>query len=210
MKKKRFSLLRFFVVIISVTAVFILACNIWLVSRTNDRVFDSIDQIPSNRIGLLIDCDIPADEYTSPLPDGRVQAAADLYHAGKIQCVVVSTNRQLFNDGPLLMKQALIDRDIPGAAVILDSCRGGMEDNLSHVCRSFGETSLTVISDRFHTYRPVFVGRYTGLNIIAYCSQDMPWMYALKSNGRELLERVTSVMGIYLFQPVVLTNTTVR
>lgn len=199
MKKKYFSVLNITIAVTLVVIVVVLVCNIVLINHAHNNVFDNIEKIPSNHIGLLMDCnqESGAADQTLP-PDGRLQAAADLYHAGKISCVVVSTNHQLFNDEPTRIKQALVDRNIPDVAIIIDYGESGMENVLPRVCRRFQEKSLTIISNRFHTYRPVFIGNHMGLHVVAYCSQDLPWFYALKKNGRELLERVSSVISIYV------------
>jgi SanA protein len=197
-KKKYFSLLNISIAITLVMVVLVLACNLWLINRAHNNVFDNIEKIPSNHIGLLMDCNQESEEETSLPPDGRLQAAADLYHAGKIGCVVISTNKQLFNNKPEKMKQALVEKNIPETAIVVDYGESGMENVLPRVCRRFQQTSLTVISNRFHTYRPVFMGNHMGIHVVAYCSQDLPWFYALKKNGRELLERVTSVVSIYV------------
>lgn len=197
MKKKYFSLLNISIVITLVIIVLVLACNLWIINRAHNNVFDNIEKIPSNHIGLLMDCNQESEDKTLP-PDGRLQATADLYHAGKIGCVVVSTDKQLFNNEPTKIKQALVERNIPEKAIVIDYGKSGMENVLPRVCRRFQQTSLTIISNRFHTYRPVFMGNHMGIRVVAYCSQDLPWLYALKRNGRELLERVTSVVSIYV------------
>ena len=88
----------------------------------SDFVYDDSKQVPYCKVGLLLG--------TSPfLKNGnenlyfnyRIQAAADLYHSGKISYILISgdNGKKEYNE-PEAMKQALLATGIPEERIVLD------------------------------------------------------------------------------------------
>lgn len=86
---------------------------------TDGRVYASPGEVPANRAGLLLGT---SRTVRSGRPNAyfynRVDAAAALYHAGKVEYLVISgdNGRKGYNE-PQDMKEALVGRGVPAEAI---------------------------------------------------------------------------------------------
>jgi SanA protein len=175
----------------------ILVCNIWIITATRRKVFSDIRSLPANRDGLLL--------ATGKLIENgrvnqhfvrRVDAAAALYRAGKIQRLILSGDKA--HDEPMELKRALLDRGIPDSALVLDNHGLRTLDSVVRARDVFHCGNLTIISERFHDYRALFLSRYYGIHAVAYAPRDLPFRWMIKSSLRESLARVKAVLDLYL------------
>ncbi len=69
---------------------FIWVCNFWVERSTSKQVFDTIKSIPSNDVGLVLGTSkYLKGGYQNPYFYYRMEAAAQLYHAGKVKHLLV-------------------------------------------------------------------------------------------------------------------------
>ena len=94
----------------------------WLVGGTAPRVYSSLDAVPTCEVGMVLGVSKYSFGRPSPVFAGRIQAAAALYHAGKIKKLVVSgaSRPEKFYDEISEMKKDLIALDVPEDAIIPD------------------------------------------------------------------------------------------
>jgi SanA protein len=62
----------------------------------------------------------------------------------------------------------------------------------------FGQERLTVITDEFHSYRAVFLGRHYGIDAVAYCSDPVRFGDSVHSRFREYGARVKAALDLYV------------
>ena len=107
------------------------------------------------------------DGVPSPLLEGRLQAALDLWRAGLAPLVAVTGGKQ---EGDRFTEAAasrrwLVDRGVPAESILFeDMGRSTFEslDLLSPVLRSVGASRLLVVSDSWHLPRSVLSARELG------------------------------------------------
>jgi SanA protein len=99
------------------------------------------------------------------------------------------------------MKNALVGRGIPADAVIKDHAGYRTWDSLWRCRGSFGSHTITVVSQRFHIERAIFIGHKQSLNIIGLTAQDPDGRLAARMFVRECLARVKCILDCYLFHP---------
>lgn len=100
----------------------ILLCNRIIIHNTESCLYDQVETIPENRVGLLLG--------TSPKLRGgrpnlyfnyRITAAVELFQAGKISRILVSgDNRRMNYNEPVEMRKALIAHGIPDSVIVMD------------------------------------------------------------------------------------------
>ena len=175
----------------------ILVCNIWIITATRRDVFYDIPSLPANRDGLVL--------ATGRLMENgrinqhfvrRVDAAATLYHAGKVQRLILSGDKG--HDEPMELKRALLERGVPDSALVLDNYGLRTLDSVVRARDVFHCGNLTIISERFHDFRALFLSRYYGIHAVAYAPKDLPFRWMIKSSIRESLARVKAVLDLYL------------
>jgi SanA protein len=59
--------------------------NLWVTRSAKSRTFNRLDQLPVNDVGLVLGCSARVSGgFPNPHFQNRVEAAAKLYHAGKV------------------------------------------------------------------------------------------------------------------------------
>lgn len=176
----------------------IVACNIIVVLVSKGRCYDDIGAIPHNTYGLLLGTG--RSSKPSPYYDARIQAAIDLYHAGKVDYVVVS-GENLYADYNEVdsMSVALEAAGVPVAFV--DYHGIDTYTSLHTFGNTFGYSSLpTIISQHYHNQRAVYYGALLFRESpIAYNAADTDiWYWNLRRVLREVLARTKAVFVMQL------------
>ena len=64
----------------------------------------------------------------------------------------------------------------------------------------FGLGQVTIISQKFHNQRAIFIADYYSINAIGFNARDVSGASGLKINLREKFARVKAVLDLYLFR----------
>ena len=170
-----------------------------MVQSVRKLVYADTSRIPGNEIGLLLGADLI-------LPDGstnlhfvaRTKAAADLYLAGKIKRVLISGNKN--NKGynePLGMKLAVLQLGVPESAVILDFDGFRTLQSVIRARDVFQCRQVTVITDRFHIYRALFLCKHNQIDAVGYCASPTRFdRWAWRAELREFAARVKALADV--------------
>lgn len=179
---------------------------IWWCSARIDRVaapysYQDIDSIPHNKAGLVLG----ASRY---LPDGRlnlyfkyrIAAAAQLYHAGKIEHIIVSGDNHVahYNE-PAAMRDALIEKGVPIGRIHLDYAGFRTLDSVLRCREIFGQTRFTIISQDFHNRRAIFIAQHYDIQAVAFAARNLTSAAGRKTRYREKLARVKVFLDLYIF-----------
>lgn len=170
----------------------ILICNRIIISTSEDKLYDNALQIPENRVGLLLGTSPKLRGGRSNLYfDYRIQAAVALYRQGKISRILVSgDNRKRNYNEPVEMRKALIANGIPDSVIVMDFAGIRTLDSVVRSKKIFGQDSVTIISQRFHNERALYIAGRNGIVAIGFNAKDVDAYSGLKTNLRELLARV--------------------
>lgn len=169
-------------------------------SKTEERLYTNTDDIPYNRVGLVLG--------TNPkVKSGkdnfyfiyRIEACAELYHAKKISKILISgDNSSKEYDEPESMKQALIAKGIPEVDITLDYAGFRTLDSVVRAKEIFGQSKLTIISQRFHNERAVYLALENGIDAIGYNAKEIRGSRSHLKTGyiRESFARVKMFLDI--------------
>lgn len=178
----------------------IFACNVWVVASTGDAVFDSVDRIGSNTVGMVLGTSKKVAPNQPNLHfEHRLEAAAKLFHAGKVRHLLVSGDRdsEYYNE-PRDMTKKLMQLGVPANAITADNAGYSTLDSVVRARRVFGLRRLTVITDDFHVARALFIADREGIDAVALSSEPVALRMSLKARSREWLARVKVVLDLYL------------
>lgn len=156
--------------------------------------------MPKNKAGLLLGT-------TKRAPSGgrnpyffyRVHAAAELYKADKIKVIIVSGDNSVksYNE-PRDMRDALLEEGIPKNKIYMDYAGFRTLDSVVRCEKIFGQKKFTVISQKFHNERAVFIARSLGLEAVAFNARDLRGgAVSLKIKLREMLARVNTFVDLW-------------
>jgi SanA protein len=178
----------------------LLLCEAWVARAAAGRCFDELRDVPEGRVGLVLGC-------SEHLPDGRgnlyfrrrIEAAAALFHAGKVRALIVSgDNHRADYDEPTAMKAALVLAGVPAERVHCDFAGFRTLDSVLRASAVFGQQSFVVVSQRFHGERAVFLARRHGLDAFAYDAAPVGGAAGLRTRLRETAARAAAVLDVVL------------
>lgn len=173
------------------SAGFVLYCNIRISHYAKPRLFDSVLEVPHYHAALVLGT---APTLMNGTPNlyfrYRIKACSDLYHAGKIDRIIVSgDNRHVSYNEPEEMKNALIDKGIPGDVIFLDYAGFRTFDSVVRAKKIFGQSSFIVVSQKFHNERAIFIAAKKGIDAVGYNARDVNIHYGLTTRIRECFAR---------------------
>lgn len=178
----------------------IAVCDIAVRATAHGRTYDNVDDIPHNRVGLLLGTNATTPRGTHNFYyTHRINAAAELFHAGKVDYILVSgDNHSKQYDEPTMMRDSLVLHGVPADRIVLDYAGFRTLDSVVRAKEVFGQSSFTVISQEFHNARALVQARHYGIDAIAYNAHDVahrgPW---LKVQCRERLARVKLYLDLF-------------
>ena len=184
-----------FLFIMCITSV--LVCNQIVVNNAKGKVFSDIDSIKYNKVGLLLGTTPQArfDRITNYFFIYRIDAAEQLYKAGKIEKILISGDENSLDgiNEPECMRDSLVARGVPASAIILDGKGYRTICSVVNANKVYGLKSFTIISQKFHNERAIYQAEHLGLdieNIQAYNAKDPKSRRAYLTTIREYFARV--------------------
>lgn len=192
---------RYIILLLSVSLALVVGTVHYVVNvATSSQLYNDINQIPKNRVGLLLGTAKYNDKSKNIINvyyQHRIDAAVALYMAGKIDFVIVSgDNSTLYYNEPLLMKQDLIARGVPAKCIYMDNAGFRTLDSILRCRDVFRQRSFTIISQRFHNQRAVYIANHKNVQTVAYNAEDGDsfWDVAI----REKMARVKMMLDLLL------------
>jgi SanA protein len=184
-------------VVIAGAAVLVLlvAVNLWMTLRSNDRMFDKAASVPETDVALVLGTGkFAGSGGLNAHFRIRMDSAAALYRAGRVKHFVLSgdNSRHGYNE-PEDMKASLIERGVPAAAMTCDYAGFRTLDSVVRAKEIFGIAKCVIVSDDFHLARALWLADRNGIAATAYYSEALPWSTSGKSRAREWLARVKAV-----------------
>ncbi|MFN2311606.1 MAG: vancomycin high temperature exclusion protein [Spirochaetia bacterium] len=171
------------------------------ISRSTERrVFSDLEILPNNHVGLLLGtAKYQPGGGLNPYFIHRIDAAVELYEAGKIKYILASGDNEYdsYNE-PLQMRQTLLERGVPSEIIILDYAGFSTLDSVVRTAEVFGRESFTVISQRFHNERAVYIGSYYGYDVVGYNAADLTPPSGVQTHVREYLARVKAILDLHV------------
>jgi SanA protein len=183
--------------------------SIWLIivsdllttQTTQNDIYSSLEEVPTNNVGLVL--------WTSKyIADGRrnlfylyrIQATNELYKAGKIDNILVSwdNSTQQYNETDS-MRDDLIELWIPEEKIYGDYAGLRTLDSIVRAKEIFWQSEYTIITQKFHLERALFLAKSEGIDAIWFIAKDVPIKLAPRVWIRERLARVKMMIDIVLW-----------
>lgn len=170
----------------------LVTCDQVIKLRSRHYLHDSVAATPLNDVGLVLGTsDRARGGGTNLFFKYRIEAAAALYHAGKVKHLLVSgDNGTLSYNEPRQMRRALMAAGVDSAHITLDFAGFRTLDSVVRAKKVFGQQGYTVISQRFHNERAVYLARFYGIDAIGFNAADPPPRWSMRTWLRERLARV--------------------
>ena len=196
--------LRRFLRSIAVCAALLVLCafwgNYWVKASSQGYIYRNMKAIPPNETGLLLGTNKwIAKGVKNEYFVNRTEAAAMLYHNGKIKNLILSGDSSAHYNEPRDMSNALLALGVPSTAITLDYAGYRTYDSVLRCLKKYGKPTVTIISQTSHNYRAVFIARHLGMRAIAFSAQA-PAGVDGKPNYREFWARLNAIFDVYIFK----------
>lgn len=190
----------FIIVAILLVLGVIFGVNYAVISSTAHQIYNDVEAIPKNRVGLLLGTSKYKDKARKLINEyyqHRIDAAVALYMAGKVDYIIVSgDNGTRWYNEPLLMKEDLVARGVPENRIIMDNAGFRTLDSILRCRDIFGQNSVTIISQEFHNQRAIYIANHKNVNAVGFNAEDGNMF--IEVTLREKLARVKMLMDLLL------------
>jgi SanA protein len=167
-------------------------------SYASPYTYDSLDAVPKNRVGLLLGTSkFTRNQNLNKYYDHRIKAAFDLFESKKINYILISgDNRYDYYNEPQMMLEDLVKMGIPREKIFLDYAGFRTLDSVIRASKVFGLKHFTVISQKFHNERAIYIARKNGIQAVGFNAKDVNKSYGFKTRLREKFARVKVVFDL--------------
>ena len=145
-------------------------CELAVYSASKGRVYSDVEEIPHREVGLLLGTNPKGRRGGANMfYIHRIDAAVALYEAGKVDRIIISgAKKGTGYDEPQAMREALAVRGVPDSILILDGQGFHTIESIVRAKEVYEVDSVTVISQKFHNRRSLYMAQHNGLDAIAY------------------------------------------
>ena len=171
----------------------------WLVDATAPRVYSNAKDIPARKVGMVLGTPVYSCGRPNPVLAGRIRAAAELYHAGKVQTLVVSGSdypERFYNEIPAMTRD-LVALGVPESAIIGDSKGVRTLDSILRMRDVFGYDDFITISQRDHCERALYLADHHGITTIGFEAGIQPGQYPNEAVQSAIRARLANVKAVF-------------
>lgn len=193
------------VVLIVAAAAAVTGVWLWVEASARDHIYERAEDIAPAKAGLVLGSSRLVRNYVAnPFFANRIAAAAALYHAGKVEFLIVSGNQARGGrprggyDEPADMRDALIAAGVPEARIYRDYAGFRTLDSVVRAKAIFGQDRVIVVSQHFHLARALFLARGRGIADDGFEAADVPLRFGVQTKLREIAARVAAVLDLAL------------
>jgi SanA protein len=181
------------------TALLLGIANWAVLTLGNKRIVHDPSQLPPDAAAVVLGTS-PRSLRGGPSPffEGRMDAAAKLYHSNAVRRFVLSgDNRRAEYNEPAAMRESLRQRGVPDSALVLDPAGYRTLESILRARSVFRLQSAVIITDDFHLPRALFLCAMTNFDAVGYAAQSVPWSESYRARFRETFSRALALWEIY-------------
>ncbi len=184
--------------IILIVGLFVFQIDKQITAEGTGKIFDTADTIPTNTVGLLLGTSKHAlGGKINLFYKARLDSAVELFHKGKIKAILVSgDNSTRYYSEPQDMKEDLMKLGVPEDKIYLDYAGFRTLDSIVRADKIFNLKKYTIISQKFHCERALYIAYKKGQEPICFRAGDVNGVFGRKVIAREKLARVKAWLDL--------------
>lgn len=139
----------------------------WVQVSGQSRVSPSVEDAPSRPVAIVLGAGLRPDGSPSTYLRRRLDAARELYEAGKVEVILVSgDNSRESYDEPTAMLDWLVANGVPTDRVVRDFAGFDTHDTCVRAREVFGVTGAVVLTQDYHLPRALFSCHQAGIDAV--------------------------------------------
>jgi SanA protein len=175
-----------------------------LLLYSKPRTF-SVDTVPPRRVAIVFGAGLWRDGTPTPVLRDRVQTAANLYFAGKVEKLLMSgDNRVAEYNEPEAMRQYALSLGVPDEDIVLDYAGRRTYDTCYRARDIFRVDSAILVTQGFHLPRAIYLCNMLGVDGVGVPADIQYYRKISRAfwTFREVLATVGAVNDILYKKPV--------
>lgn len=165
--------------------------NLAAVLAARGKLHDDPLAVPAGGVGLVFGCDDRIAGRENRYFRYRIDAAAELWHRGRLRCLLVSgDNRTKYYNEPETMKRALVDAGVPAEKIACDYAGRRTLDSVVRAKEIFEADRVVFISQKFQNERAAYLARANDLAFSGFNARDVEVKNGWRTRLREVGARV--------------------
>jgi SanA protein len=168
------------------------------------RVY-TVETAPIRPVAVVFGAGLTRSGLPTPILRDRVETAARLYFAGKVQKLLMSgADRFDAYSEPDAMRQYALTLGVPSEAVVVDNAGLRTYDTCYRARAIFGVDSALLVTQDWHLPRALFVCNALGLKAVGVQATNRHYrpLMLLVWNVREQFATLGALVDVYLSRPV--------
>jgi len=180
----------------------IAGANLFVLWSGGDSTSEVAD-VPRAEVAIVPGALVEPDGDMSVMLAARVQQASRLWHAGKVEKILVSGDHGTWKyDEPDTMRKALVSDGVAPEDVFEDHAGFDTWATMVRARQIFGVRDAVVVTQGFHMPRALYLADAAGIDATGLTADLQDWGYqGRKSSVREVLSRVKAVADVTLDTP---------
>jgi SanA protein len=176
--------------------------NAYVLTSAGEATAD-VGDVPQVEVAIVLGALVKPDGAMSSMLADRVEQAARLWHAGKVEKILVSGDHKGWEyDEPTTMRKALVRDGVPPRDVFEDHAGFDTWATMVRAREIFGVREAVVITQGFHMPRALFLAEKAGIEATGLTSDLHPYGFQGRKSGvREVLSRLKAVADATLERP---------
>jgi SanA protein len=165
----------------------------------------SAAEVPPHRVAIVFGAGLWRNGTATPVLQDRVQMAANLYFAGKVERILMSgDNRFVEYNEPAVMREVALSLGVPEDAIVLDFAGRRTYDTCYRAKAIFGLTDAILVTQAFHLPRAIYECNRLGVDSVGVDADLRVYRKSslLYWNMRELLATVAALWDVNISHPL--------
>lgn len=180
------------IIVISIFILFLLLViflpNIYVIQSTKNKI-DIDDDIKDIDCIVVLGAGVWKNK-PSPVLKDRLDKAVELYMNGVSNKIIVSGDHGKNDyDEVNIMKQYLIENDIPSNNIFMDHAGFSTYDTIYRMKEIFDVNKMIIVSQEYHLYRALYISKKIGIKAYGISALKINYSGQTKRELREILAR---------------------
>jgi SanA protein len=176
--------------------------NAYVLMKDGDST-SRVADVPKAGVAIVPGALVMPDGDMSPMLAARVTQASRLWHAGKVEKILVSGDHGTWRyDEPDTMRKALVRDGVAPQDIFEDHAGFDTWATMVRAKSIFGVRRAVVVTQGFHMPRALYLADAAGIDATGLTADLQPWGFqGRKSAVREVLSRVKAIADVTLDTP---------
>ncbi len=197
-------LLKLILILAGLFTLLVLAARLTTGLYARPKIYSS-SEVPTRRVAIVFGAGLWRDGSATPVLYDRVQTAAELYHAGKVEVLLMSgDNRFVDYNEPAVMREVALSLGVPEEAIVLDYAGRRTYDTCYRARDIFQVDEVILVTQAFHLPRALYLCNQLGVEAVGVEADQRIYRKSsmLYWNLRELMATLNALWEVHISHPI--------